>query len=155
MIARHIHPELQSRRASPVPAAPVSLVPCKRESESAGHLERQLIGVNVVITTSKPLRENRLPEPGKIPYEDDSHDASGMKHTQENRLRDMDSSGRTAKIRMKPLPRGNGFQSSMTSLAVRFPGRFVPAVEKGVQESSARGYLPGFAFGSRFSRNGF
>ena len=48
------------------------------------------------------------------------------------------------KIRMEPLPRGGGFEFANDIFGGSIPRQFVPAVEKGVVESAARGYLAGF-----------
>src|SRR6202789_981741 len=48
------------------------------------------------------------------------------------------------KIRIEPLPRGGGFEFVDAILGGAIPRQFVPAVEKGVQESAARGYLAGY-----------
>jgi elongation factor G len=48
------------------------------------------------------------------------------------------------KIRMEPLPRGSGivFQNDIFGGAI--PRQYIPAVEKGIQESAARGFLAGY-----------
>ncbi|MGB6974331.1 MAG: elongation factor G [Terracidiphilus sp.] len=48
------------------------------------------------------------------------------------------------KIRMEPLTRGGGFQFSNEIFGGSIPRQFVPAVEKGIVESAARGYLAGY-----------
>lgn len=48
------------------------------------------------------------------------------------------------KIRMAPLPRGAGFEFVDEIFGGAIPRQFIPAVEKGIQESSARGYLAGY-----------
>lgn len=48
------------------------------------------------------------------------------------------------KIRMEPLPRGTGFQFASEIFGGSIPRQFVPAIEKGVVESAARGYLAGY-----------
>ncbi len=48
------------------------------------------------------------------------------------------------KIRMEPLPRGGGFAFENDIFGGAIPRNFIPAVEKGVVESAARGYLAGF-----------
>ncbi|HEU5350406.1 MAG TPA: elongation factor G [Terracidiphilus sp.] len=48
------------------------------------------------------------------------------------------------KIRMEPLARGSGFEFANEIFGGSIPRQFVPAVEKGIQESAARGYLAGF-----------
>jgi elongation factor G len=48
------------------------------------------------------------------------------------------------KIRIEPLPRGAGFEFVNEIFGGAIPRQFIPAVEKGIQESAARGYLAGF-----------
>jgi elongation factor G len=48
------------------------------------------------------------------------------------------------KIRMEPLPRGGGFEFVNDIFGGAIPRNFVPAVEKGIVESAARGYLAGY-----------
>ncbi len=48
------------------------------------------------------------------------------------------------KIRMEPLPRGGEFEFVVDIFGGSIPRQFIPAVEKGIQESRLRGYLAGF-----------
>lgn len=48
------------------------------------------------------------------------------------------------KIRMEPLPRGGGFEFGNEIFGGAIPRQFVPAVEKGIIETAARGYLAGY-----------
>jgi elongation factor G len=48
------------------------------------------------------------------------------------------------KIRMEPLPRGSEFEFVDEIFGGSIPRQFIPAVEKGIQESRLRGYLAGF-----------
>src|SRR5579863_347662 len=48
------------------------------------------------------------------------------------------------KIRMEPLPRGGGFEFASEVFGGAIPRNFIPAIEKGVVESAARGYLAGY-----------
>lgn len=48
------------------------------------------------------------------------------------------------KIRMEPLPRGSGILFENDIFGGAIPRQFIPAVEKGIQESAARGFLAGF-----------
>jgi elongation factor G len=48
------------------------------------------------------------------------------------------------KIRMKPLPRGADFQYVDDTFGGSIPRNFIPAIEKGIQESRLRGFLAGF-----------
>jgi elongation factor G len=48
------------------------------------------------------------------------------------------------KIRMEPLPRGAGFEFASEIFGGAIPRNFIPAIEKGIVESAARGYLAGY-----------
>src|SRR5579871_2321637 len=48
------------------------------------------------------------------------------------------------KIRMEPLPRGSGFEFASEVFGGAIPRNFIPAVEKGIVETAARGYLAGY-----------
>jgi len=48
------------------------------------------------------------------------------------------------KIRMEPLPRGGGIVFANDIFGGSIPRQYIPAVEKGIQESAARGYLAGY-----------
>ena len=48
------------------------------------------------------------------------------------------------KIKMEPLPRGAGFEFVNDIFGGAIPKNFIPAVEKGIIETAARGYLAGY-----------
>jgi elongation factor G len=48
------------------------------------------------------------------------------------------------KIKMEPLPRGSEFEFVDDIFGGSIPRQFIPAVEKGIQESRLRGYLAGY-----------
>jgi elongation factor G len=48
------------------------------------------------------------------------------------------------KIRMEPTARGAGFEFANEVFGGAIPRQFIPAVEKGIVESAARGYLAGY-----------
>jgi elongation factor G len=48
------------------------------------------------------------------------------------------------KIRIEPLERGAGFEFVNDIFGGSIPRQFIPAVEKGIQESAARGHLAGY-----------
>ena len=48
------------------------------------------------------------------------------------------------KVRMEPLPRGGGFEFASEVFGGAIPRNFIPAIEKGVVESAARGFLAGY-----------
>jgi elongation factor G len=49
-----------------------------------------------------------------------------------------------AHIRLKPLARGEGYRFSDAIVGGVIPGKYVPAVDKGIQEAAERGILGGF-----------
>jgi elongation factor G len=48
------------------------------------------------------------------------------------------------KIKMEPLSRGSGFEFVNEIFGGSIPKNYIPAVEKGIQESAQRGYLAGY-----------
>jgi len=48
------------------------------------------------------------------------------------------------KIRMEPQPRGAGFEFASEIFGGSIPKNFIPAIEKGVVEAAARGFLAGY-----------
>jgi elongation factor G len=48
------------------------------------------------------------------------------------------------KIRMEPLPRGGEFEFVNDIFGGAIPRNFIPAVEKGIKDAAARGYLAGY-----------
>ncbi|HEV8525507.1 MAG TPA: elongation factor G [Terriglobales bacterium] len=48
------------------------------------------------------------------------------------------------KIKMEPLPRGSEFEFVNDIFGGAIPRNFIPAVEKGIRDSAARGYLAGY-----------
>jgi elongation factor G len=48
------------------------------------------------------------------------------------------------KVRFEPLPRGTGFQFVDEIFGGSIPRQFIPAVEKGLEESRLRGFLAGY-----------
>jgi elongation factor G len=49
-----------------------------------------------------------------------------------------------AHVRLKPLPRGEGYRFTDAIVGGVIPGKYVPAVDKGIQEAAERGILGGF-----------
>jgi elongation factor G len=48
------------------------------------------------------------------------------------------------KIRMEPQPRGGGFEFASEIFGGAIPKNFIPAIEKGIVEAAARGFLAGY-----------
>ncbi|HEX8906456.1 MAG TPA: elongation factor G, partial [Longimicrobiaceae bacterium] len=49
-----------------------------------------------------------------------------------------------AHVRLKPLQRGGGYKFTDSIVGGVIPGKYIPAVDKGVQEAAQRGFLAGF-----------
>jgi len=49
-----------------------------------------------------------------------------------------------AHVRIKPLSRGSGYKFTDSIVGGVIPGKFIPAVDKGVQEAALRGVLAGY-----------
>jgi elongation factor G len=47
-------------------------------------------------------------------------------------------------IHMEPLPAGSGYEFENNIVGGAIPGQFIPAVDKGIQEASHRGFLAGY-----------
>jgi elongation factor G len=47
-------------------------------------------------------------------------------------------------IRLKPRPRGDGYRFTDAIVGGVIPGKYIPAVDKGIQEASGRGVLAGY-----------
>jgi len=47
-------------------------------------------------------------------------------------------------VRIKPLERGGGYRFTDAIVGGVIPGKYIPAVDKGVQEAAARGVLAGY-----------
>lgn len=47
-------------------------------------------------------------------------------------------------VRLKPLARGGGYTFTNSVVGGAIPGKYIPAVDKGIQEASARGVVAGF-----------
>src|SRR5690606_5502283 len=47
-------------------------------------------------------------------------------------------------IRLKPLPRGSGYRFTDSIVGGVIPGKFIPSVDKGIQEAAKKGILAGY-----------
>lgn len=79
----------------------------------------------------------------KIPYRETIR-ASASGHGRHKKQTGGHGQFGDCKIRIEPLPRGNGFEFVDDIFGGAIPRQFVPAVEKGIQETAARGYLAGY-----------
>lgn len=101
------------------------------------HLEVQLERMkrkhNVVVVTKEP----------KIPYRET------IRGTAEAHGRYKKQTGGRGQfgdchIRLRPLPRGEGYRFVDAIVGGVIPGKFIPAVDKGIQEAAQRGIIAGF-----------
>ncbi len=82
-------------------------------------------------------------KPPKVPYRETIRgkaDAEG-KHKKQTGGRGQFG---VCRIRMEPLPRGQGFEFVDDIFGGAIPKNYIPAVEKGIREAADRGYLAGF-----------
>ena len=82
-------------------------------------------------------------KPPRIPYRE-TITASTEAHGRHKKQTGGHGQFGDCKIRVEPLPRGEDFKFVVDIFGGSIPRQFVPAVEKGIQESRMRGYLAGF-----------
>jgi elongation factor G len=82
-------------------------------------------------------------KPPRIPYRE-TITASTEAHGRHKKQTGGHGQFGDCKIRVEPLPRGSDFQFEDDIFGGSIPRQYVPAVEKGIQESRMRGYLAGF-----------
>jgi elongation factor G len=82
-------------------------------------------------------------KPPRIPYRE-TITASTEAHGRHKKQTGGHGQFGDCKIRMQPLPRGSDFEFEDDIFGGSIPRQFVPAVEKGIQESRLRGYLAGY-----------
>ena len=82
-------------------------------------------------------------KPPRIPYRE-TITASTEAHGRHKKQTGGHGQFGDCKIRVEPLPRGSDFQFEDDIFGGAIPRQYVPAVEKGIQESRLRGYLAGY-----------
>ena len=82
-------------------------------------------------------------KPPRIPYRE-TITASTEAHGRHKKQTGGHGQFGDCKIRVEPLPRGSDFQFVDDIFGGSIPRQFVPAVEKGIQESRMRGFLAGY-----------
>ncbi|HET6170258.1 MAG TPA: elongation factor G, partial [Terracidiphilus sp.] len=79
----------------------------------------------------------------KVPYRETIR-AKGEAHGRHKKQSGGHGQFGDCKIRMEPMPRGGGFEFASEVFGGAIPRNFIPAIEKGVVEAAARGYLAGY-----------
>ena len=82
-------------------------------------------------------------KPPRIPYRE-TITASTEAHGRHKKQTGGHGQFGDCKIRVEPLPRGSNFEFVDDIFGGSIPRQYVPAVEKGIQESRMRGFLAGF-----------
>jgi elongation factor G len=82
-------------------------------------------------------------KPPRIPYRE-TIKASTEAHGRHKKQTGGHGQFGDCKIRVEPLPRGGDFEFVDDIFGGAIPRQFVPAVEKGIQDARARGYLAGY-----------
>ena len=82
-------------------------------------------------------------KPPRIPYRE-TITASTEAHGRHKKQTGGHGQFGDCKIRVEPLPRGSDFQFENDIFGGAIPRQYVPAIEKGIQESRLRGFLAGY-----------
>ena len=102
--------------------------------------------LHVEVTVDKLQRKygvEVLLKPPKVPYRET---ITGSAEVQGRHKKQTGGHGQfgDCKIRVESLERGAGFEFANEIFGGAIPRQFIPAVEKGIQESAERGYLAGY-----------
>jgi len=79
----------------------------------------------------------------KVPYRETIHGRADVQGRHKKQTGGHGQYG-DCKIKMEPLPRGSEFEFVNDIFGGAIPRNFIPAVEKGIKDAAARGYLAGF-----------
>jgi elongation factor G len=79
----------------------------------------------------------------KVPYRETVR-ASATGHGRHKKQSGGHGQFADCKVRIEPLPRGSGFEFASEIFGGAIPRQFVPAIERGIQECAARGFLAGY-----------
>ena len=102
--------------------------------------------VHIEVTVAKLKRRfgvEVILKPPRIPYRE-TITASAEAHGRHKKQTGGHGQFGDCKIRMEPTPRGSDFAFEDDIFGGSIPRQYVPAVEKGIQESRLRGYLAGY-----------
>jgi len=102
--------------------------------------------LHIEVTVAKLKRRFGVevnPKPPRIPYRE-TITASTEAHGRHKKQTGGHGQFGDCKIRVEPLPRGSEFEFVDDIFGGSIPRQYVPAVEKGIQESRLRGFLAGF-----------
>jgi elongation factor G len=102
--------------------------------------------MHIEITVAKLKRRfgvDVLLKPPRIPYRE-TITAAVEAHGRHKKQTGGHGQFGDCKIRMEPLPRGSEFEFVNETFGGSIPRQYIPAVEKGIQESRLRGYLAGY-----------
>jgi elongation factor G len=102
--------------------------------------------LHIEVTVAKLKRRfgvEVLLKPPRIPYRE-TITASTEAHGRHKKQTGGHGQFGDCKIRVEPLPRGSDFAFENDIFGGAIPRQFVPAIEKGIQESRMRGFLAGY-----------
>jgi len=117
-----------------------------RDEESADILLAGMGQLHIETSVERAKRRYKTEivlKPPKIPYRET---IKGKAEVQGRHKKQSGGRGQFGDcwIRMEPQPRGAGYEFVDAIVGGVIPRQFIPAVDKGIQESSARGYLAGY-----------
>src|SRR5688572_12974626 len=100
--------------------------------------------VHIEVTVAKLKRRFDVDlKPPRVPYRE-TIKASTEAHGRHKKQTGGHGQFGDCKIKVEPLPRGTDFEFVDDIFGGSIPRQFIPAVEKGIQETRVRGYLAGF-----------
>jgi elongation factor G len=97
----------------------------------------------IVSKLKRRYHTNVLLKAPKVPYRETIRDRAQAEGRHKKQTGGHGQFG-DCKLRIEPLPRGSGVVFVNDIFGGAIPRQYLPAVEKGVRESAARGYLAGF-----------
>jgi elongation factor G len=123
------------------PTFSAEYVPELRQTIARGmgelHLDVQLERLKRLHNVEVTTREPRIPYRETIRSESEGHGRHKKQSGGRGQFGD-------CHVRLKPLPAGEGYRFTDSIVGGAIPGKYVPAVDKGIQEAAARGIVAGF-----------